>query len=596
MLSPDNFFFFLILFTVNISMAVFLLFSYKRNTILWLNAIVFLIAAIRCTCEYYIQTQEDFATIYPYTVTYGFSYWASGLLTICTWLYIRPLKGYSFERIVGRIYIGVILFWGVVSIYPTYHRLMYYMPTEKIDGFWQYITLQNEWSYFYFAGHLGFMTISSAVYLLDYWRGNRWDIRKIVYIFFITYFPAVGNSTVFFANGATDYIIPDIGLFYTLTALICSWFFSGYRIFNEQVTEIVQDTFDSISDLVFLVDKKYKVLQANQSVDLLFGKGNAVGTTLDFVLAGDNKKDSVKYNEMLFNLSSGQIKETDMDLDVKDKKRSFKVKASKMKKGKQVTGYTFVFNDVTDLKATQDQLSEQNYVKDRIFGVLGHDLRKPAISFQGIAKKVNYLLEKKDYKRLLGLGKNIEENAVSLVKLTDNLLQWALAQRNVVPYQPMYIDLSELIDEVVLSLNMLIMDKGVKVENRINFGHSAYADMNALKTIVRNLLDNAVKYSVEGDSIVFESKLNSDGNSLVLSIRDEGTGIPFDKMDGLFKIQRGKSEVGTSGEKGTGLGLHLVHELVQLNKGNIYVESAVQEGTTFYIELPIKREHISQIN
>lgn len=564
-------------------MVVYLLFSYKRTTVLWVNAFVFLIIALRCSFEYFIQTQDDYSAIHPFNVANGFSYLASGLLSMCTWWYIRPLKGNRFEKIVNKIYIGIISFWMIISVYPVYNRLMFYMPPEKIEGYWKYTTLQNDWTYFYFSGHMFLIIVSSIMFFLDYIRGNWWDFRKIIFITFITYFPLVGNLSVLWNSGETNFLTPNLGFFYTASTIICSWFFSGYRIFSEQVNEIVQDTFDSISDLVFFVDKDYRILQVNQSTTKLFGAG-VMGKRLDgFLNKGDIEK-GIDIDEMLKSLMDEREKEGNLSLFINNKMRAFKVKVSEMKKGNRISGFTFVMNDITDLKSIQEELSEQNYIKDRIFAVLGHDLRKPVISFQGIAKKVNFLLKKQDYKRLLELGENIEENALSLTKLTDNLLKWALAQRNVVPYEPMDVVLHEAVEEVALSLRMLMDEKSIKIENQITFTPRVFVDINALYTILRNLLDNAIKYCGKHGNITFHSEERED--CIVIAISDDGIGIAPEKIDQIFDLKRGKSELGTAGEKGTGLGLHLVKELVKLNKGAVFVESELGLGTTFYIELP----------
>ena len=105
------------------------------------------------------------------------------------------------------------------------------------------------------------------------------------------------------------------------------------------------------------------------------------------------------------------------------------------------------------------QLKELNNTKDYIFGIIGHDLRKPAIAFRGITKKVNYLLKNKEYDTLSKLGSEIERDAIALNNLTDSLLGWALAQKNVLPYNPDTINLQEIIREVEELFNRIIADK-----------------------------------------------------------------------------------------------------------------------------------------
>ncbi len=229
------------------------------------------------------------------------------------------------------------------------------------------------------------------------------------------------------------------------------------------------------------------------------------------------------------------------------------------------------------------QLESLNHTKDRIFAVLGHDMRKPALAFRGIARKVNYLLEKKDYNTLEELGESIERSALGLNTLTDNLLNWALTQKNALPYQPEEIEMDEVIEEVFLTLGRLAEDKEIRLISEVKEGTLVLADRNSLLTIIRNLVDNAIKFTPNGGSI--QVRTIPSGRGINVEIIDSGVGMSDEKMKTLFLLQKNKSTKGTSGEKGTGLGLHLVHELIKMNKGDISVDSKQGKGTTFSINL-----------
>ena len=111
-----------------------------------------------------------------------------------------------------------------------------------------------------------------------------------------------------------------------------------------------------------------------------------------------------------------------------------------------------------------------------------------------------------------------------------------------------------------------------------------YADTNALRTVVRNLLDNALKYTPSGGSVTIDA-IEENGETKI-SVSDNGVGMSANKVKDIFLLKKEKSEAGTAGEKGTGLGMHLVNELVNLNKGRIQVMSHLNEGTTFELLLP----------
>ncbi len=238
-------------------------------------------------------------------------------------------------------------------------------------------------------------------------------------------------------------------------------------------------------------------------------------------------------------------------------------------------------------KAIQEknlQLQQLNQTKDHIFSILGHDLRKPIIAFRGISQKVNYLIDKQDYATLNLLGEEIERDADNLNKLTDNLLNWALTQKGLLSYDPEELNLAEIAVETTSIFERVISEKKLSLNFDINPQIWVLADQNALMTILRNLVDNAIKYTPIGGQINLSASLQEEG--VHIKVKDSGVGISSDKLDRIFLLEKNKSEKGTSGEKGVGLGLHLIYELIQLNKGKIDVKSTLQKGTTFNVFLP----------
>lgn len=231
------------------------------------------------------------------------------------------------------------------------------------------------------------------------------------------------------------------------------------------------------------------------------------------------------------------------------------------------------------------QLEQLNQTKDRIFGIIGHDLKKPAIAFRGIAKKVNYLLKKEQYDRLLVLGESIEKDAHALNILTDNLLKWALLQREILPNDATETEIQPIVEDVFSIFDRVASEKNIRLNANILPEHKVLADKNALSTIIRNLVDNAVKFTPEGGEVNVCTTETKDG--ILISIRDTGVGMSADKIQDIFLLKKEKTTEGTSGEKGTGLGLHLVHELVRQINGSIRVQSQVNEGTAFVVTLPV---------
>lgn len=242
-------------------------------------------------------------------------------------------------------------------------------------------------------------------------------------------------------------------------------------------------------------------------------------------------------------------------------------------------------NELLDtIKAQKEELEQLNLTKDRIFAIIGHDMRRPVLAFRGIGKKINYLLKKQDYATLIRLGNEIEQEALALNQLTDNLLTWAILQKNMLSYRPQSVKIANIVSEISALFENTAKEKGIAISLSIPSQITAYADVNALYIIVRNLLGNAIKYTSKGDKVNITAKAHPQYTQL--QITDTGVGIPQEKLKSIFRLQKDKSTVGTQGEKGTGLGLHLIHELVKLNSGRIKVNSKLEKGTTFKISLP----------
>ena len=243
-------------------------------------------------------------------------------------------------------------------------------------------------------------------------------------------------------------------------------------------------------------------------------------------------------------------------------------------------------NELLDtIRAQKDKLEQLNLTKDRIFSIIGHDMRKPVIAFRGISKKVNYLLKKEDYPTLIRLGSEIEREAFALNQLTDNLLNWAILQKNVMSYNPKPTIVADIVSEVGALFENMAREKNIELLVNIDSILTVYADVNALHMIVRNLLDNALKFTSSGGKVNINAFAGWDSN-IQLQISDTGVGIPPEKLQLIFLLQKDKSTKGTAGERGTGLGLYLIYELVQLNKGVIEVFSQLGNGTTFKVLLP----------
>lgn len=227
-----------------------------------------------------------------------------------------------------------------------------------------------------------------------------------------------------------------------------------------------------------------------------------------------------------------------------------------------------------------------NSTKDKFISIIAHDLRSPFTSMLGFSEIMNESFANNDLadqKKYFGY---IHEGIKRVYKLLENLLLWAKLQREGITPTPEDLVLKETIDETIEPLQLAIQNKAITLSVQIPETLHVYSDKNIVSTIVRNLVSNALKFTPRNGSIVVSAVKKE--QLVELSIKDNGTGIPPDKLNILFDISKKTSTDGTEGESGSGLGLLLCKDLVEQQNGKIRVESEVGKGSAFHFTLPVK--------
>lgn len=236
-----------------------------------------------------------------------------------------------------------------------------------------------------------------------------------------------------------------------------------------------------------------------------------------------------------------------------------------------------------ELAAQAEKLEELNRFKDTTFSVLSHDLRSPvnaltgtmAMLDQGVMTPEEFLVFKDELNNKL--------QSVSL--MLDNLLQWGQIQmKGEQPLEKELLDVHEIVGKSMGVLNDPANQKQVTLNNEVPKSTSAFGDPDMFEIVVRNLLSNAVKFTPAGGSVTVT--VEKDTKEIKLNVTDTGIGMPPEKAKRLFKSSINESTAGTSGEKGTGIGLQLTHSFVQKHGGDIVINSKEGEGTTFTVILP----------
>ena len=185
---------------------------------------------------------------------------------------------------------------------------------------------------------------------------------------------------------------------------------------------------------------------------------------------------------------------------------------------------------------------------------------------------------------IIQFSKGLNEILIDLFELLENLLNWSMMQREVLDHNPVNLNLHEIVNKIVRRSAHSVKEKNISLSNNVDEAVLVYADVDMLRSIIQNLIVNAIKFTQNEGQVIVSSK--SKNGFIEVSIKDTGIGIESEKSSDLFDFIRLLSTNGTTGEKGTGLGLPLCKEFVEKNGGKIKVESELGKGSIFTFTLP----------
>lgn len=232
--------------------------------------------------------------------------------------------------------------------------------------------------------------------------------------------------------------------------------------------------------------------------------------------------------------------------------------------------------------ATQNlQLDELNKTKDRLFSIIAHDLRTPVHLLKESNLKLKNAFVKNEpsiVAKQLEFNIRMTENTYSML---DNLLYWSLEQKKGTFFKKEQLPLSPIVEQVLMNYSDALIMKNIALEKNIPEGIQIYADSNAIKIVLRNIIDNAIKFTHEGGSITIDAHVHENQAGLV--VQDNGIGINKTALDTIFNSGRETRQKDTSGRMSTGLGLELCRIMTEKNGGELFLESEEGKGTTVRI-------------
>ncbi len=236
---------------------------------------------------------------------------------------------------------------------------------------------------------------------------------------------------------------------------------------------------------------------------------------------------------------------------------------------------------------SEKDLSELNTTKDKLFSIIAHDLKSPFSAILGFSDILSNEIKNQDVAKSEKIINYISSSAKNTLNLLNNLLSWAKSQTGQLSFKPELLSLSEIVKPIIDEQNLIAKIKNISIHANLSDEVTVYCDYQMLETIIRNLISNAIKYSYPDGKIDFFAIKKE--KYIEISVSDYGVGMNKEIKDKLFIVGEQESLEGTTGEKGTGLGLILCKDFVEKHGGKIWVESEPEKGSKFYFTLPNKK-------
>ncbi len=353
---------------------------------------------------------------------------------------------------------------------------------------------------------------------------------------------------------------------------------------------------NSMIDGFYKTDINGKVIMVSPSISKMFGinEKEIIGKSIQSFYANPDEQqvfiDKIK--------KIGKVKNYLTETKIKGKPSVFiEFNAQVIYKDGNYNGIEGFFKDVTErklaekaLKESEAKLRESNKTKDKFFSIIAHDLKSPFNAILGFSEMLLKSHKKIDDEKREKLIKSVNSSAKNAFKLLENLLTWSSSQSGAIKYSPEKLHLKILLFEIMFSLQVQAEKKNIHISDNILEDELIYADKNMIATVLRNLISNAIKFTINGGSIIISSKKQKNSDFIEISVVDTGVGIPKDTIDELFLIDKNTSTEGTENETGTGLGLILCKEFVEQHNGKIWAKSEIGKGSEFVFTMPNKKQ------
>jgi signal transduction histidine kinase len=327
-----------------------------------------------------------------------------------------------------------------------------------------------------------------------------------------------------------------------------------------------------VAELVIANEEKAKRL-----AELVIDNEEKSKRVAELVIADSEKQKRVA--ELVIADEEKQKRVAELIIDNEEKeKRVAELIIAEEEKAKRVAELVIINNEL-------QRLLQLNSDKDLFISILAHDLRSPFTALLGLSDLLIENVRIYSIEEIESLLRHIKDASKETFTLLEDLLKWTSTQSGKIPFKPQILGFAGICKNVLETLNTNAYAKNIKIKCSISDHISVFADKDMLKTIMRNLVSNAIKFTNNGGSIIIDAKENS--GIVTISVSDNGTGIKPEKVLKLFDISQRQTTKGTEQESGTGLGLILCKEFVEINGGKIWVDSQYGKGSDFKFTLSV---------
>jgi len=469
----------------------------------------------------------------------------------------------------------------IATFTNTYHHLLWKATIPQVNKHGLYVEynhgilviINSVYTYLLFVSGISMFILNAIRDFVKY----GWS----TIVFVISGFFPVGINIIYMVtdNDFSKFDLTPVS--FTLTGLVIYLGIFRFNIFSV-LPVAYKHLFNNMSDGVIVLDQKLKLTAYNPTIEkiasLHYSNTKSIEDSMSELLSFI--KDNIQNNNYQGEYICHHFNPV----------KYFVIQITKFSsRKKMVDNYMVVIHDITkrknfeiNLNSSQKKLEEFSYVQSKLLSIISHDFKN---SLGGINNAITFLLgnpevsdeEKNEF--LVEMQKSSE----NIYQLLENILEWG-KNKSLMMFSPTFHACETLVYEILGTIKFQAINKKINIKPTIEQGLMVYTNKHVFATIIRNLLSNAIKYSYEMG--VIEINAISNNNNCQISIIDYGTGINEKVKNNLFNIESKISTAGTKNEKGSGFGLFLIKEFVDLHKGKIEVESTPGKGSTFTISFP----------